>query len=418
MKSVQPAIEEPLLTSKRSVIRPMIMRRVAVALWVMPMIVISIMVAHKPWKRSVTSLYHEASQNWRAGKDLYQGPGGMNYLPHFAILFTPFRALPPPAGDILWRCAAAALLAGGIYRLARRTFANDDERTALTQPSGPVSGQNEVARAFLLATIFAFPLALGALRNGQANAMFAALTVQAAASIAEQRWSRAQIWIILAVAVKPLGIVLLLLAPFVYAPLRWRTVIGLAALAIFPFLFGKWDYVMAQHRAVVANLESCAVVTEHRFADINGIIRTFGGELPASVSKLARLLAGAITLCIWWLGARRLTEPARALWLLALGTGYLMVFNPMNEANSYVIAAPAFGLWGAIMIADAARGRAGWVIGSIALSMGLLPNILRPLFGNHFALFWHPLMTLVIILIIAQSIFRDKEEFAAIPATS
>jgi len=75
--------------------------------WLIPMLIIGAMVIHNPWKRTVTHLYHEASANWWAGNDLYQGPTGMNYLPHFAIVFRPFQLLPVPVGDLLWRFSAA-----------------------------------------------------------------------------------------------------------------------------------------------------------------------------------------------------------------------------------------------------------------------------------------------------------------------
>jgi len=366
------------------------------------MLVITLLVARNPLKRTVTHLYHEASANWWSSKDLYQGPTGMNYLPHFAVLFTPFHLLPVPIGDILWRLIAASLLAGGIFRLVRQQFGTG------------VDGM----RTFALASLVTLPLALPALRNGQANAMFAGLTLQAAAALASQQWWRGQLWIILALAVKPLGIVLALLAPAVYAPLRWRTAVGLASLAVFPFLFGNWNYIVGQHRGLVTNLQSCAAMTEHRFADISGIIRTFGGELAPRVSKLVRVLAGGVTLGLWWFGAKRLAEPRRSLWLLALATSYLMLFNPMNEANSYVIAAPAFGLWAAYDIGVESSRRRGLVISVIALSMGCLPNLVRPLFGNHFALIWHPIMTLLFVILLATEIWRCKPSLSMLPATA
>ena len=52
-----------------------------------------------------------------------------------------------------------------------------------------------------------------------------------------------------------------------------------------------------------------------------------------------------MALGLWLMEARRLGEPFRAMFLLALSTSYLMLFNPMNESNSYVILAPALGLW-------------------------------------------------------------------------
>ena len=102
-------------------------------------------------------------------------------------------------------------------------------------------------------------------------------------------------------------------------------------------------------------------------------------------------------------------EPLTGLWLYALATAYLMLFNPMTEENSYSILAPALGVWGAFFLfRPEGRGlRAlGWVITAMALSMGLLPNIVRPLFGNYFALFWHPFMTLVFLVLLGTFVWR------------
>jgi hypothetical protein len=221
---------------------------------------------------------------------------------------------------------------------------------------------------------------------------------------------------VLALAIKPLGAVLLLLSVAVYAPLRWRLVFALAAIALLPFVFAPADYVIAQHRAFFANIQACAVVTQHRFADIGGVIRTFGWELPGGISKLVRAAAGCVALALWWAWAGRLSEPFRAMWLLALTACYLMLFNPMNESNSYVIIAPALGLWAAAAIADPRTRRFGWLTACISLSMSLLPNLLRPVFGNYFALFWHPVMTTVFIVMLARWVGRADSPFSGAPA--
>jgi len=348
----------------------------AIILWALPMLVISIMVFLNPLKRTVTPLYHEATVNWWAGEALYQGPSGMNYLPQFPILFTPFHALPSPWGDIVWRLFAAALLVTGLWRVLRAYFGPGWEKW------------------FLWTTILALPLSLGALRNGQANALLGGLILHAAACLAANQWNRATALIILTLAVKPLGAVLVLLAPVVYAPMRWRLPIGLAALVALPFLSASTPYALAQYQALGSNLKDCSAITEHRFADLNGILRTFGTELPAKVATVVRAMAGLAAAVLWWFGSRRLKEPLQAMWLLALTTGYLMLFNPMNEANSYVILAPALGFWAVCWISEPVTARRGWVLVAMTLSMGLLPNLVRPLLGNHFALIWHPTMTL------------------------
>ena len=368
--------------------------RLGILIWLVPFLVITVLVAINPPHRNVTPLYQQASENWWAGKDLYRGPGGMNYLPVFPVIFAPFHALPVPAGDILWRLIMAVLLATGLWRFQREQFGGD------------------IARAFLYASLFAMPLCLGALRNGQANGMFAALTLHAAACLPRRQWWTAAFLIVLALGIKPLGVVLLLLSVTVYAPLRWRLVPVLAALVLLPFLFAPADYVIEQHRAFFANIQSCAVVTQHRFADIGGVIRTFGWELPGGISKLVRFAAGAVALGLWLRLSRRLREPFRAMWLLALSACYLMLFNPMNESNSYVILAPALGLWAAAAIYAAPTRRFGWLTVSISLSMALLPNLLRPVFGNYFALFWHPVMTTVFIAMLVYWLRRPDSPFA------
>ena len=347
----------------------------------------------------------------------------MNYLPHFAVLFSPFHALPLWLGEVLWRLLAAGTLAGGLWLMLRALF-----RAAPERP-------------FLWTTLTAMPLCMSALRNGNANALFGGVILLAVVAIFKACRAEASLpadgssrpptlrvgaaasallrggwwWLAaglmaLLTAIKPLGIVLIMLAPLFYAPLRGRLLVALLGLALFPFLFGRPDYVLSQYRDAWTNLQACAVVTDHRFADINGIFRTFGAPLGPDVSKLVRLLAGVVTAGLWWLGARRLcTQSANlpALWLYALATAYLMVFNPMNEANSFVILAPALGVWAVWFLfvpeARAARWR-GWVLFGMALSMGLLPNLVRPLFGNYFALFWHPFITLVFVVLLAQFI--------------
>ena len=345
------------------------------------MLVIAGMVVHDPERRSVVPVYHKAVEDWQGQRGLYEG-FSYHYLPQFAVLFMPFHLLPSPVGDVLWRFLSLGLLAGGLWRLSRQQFGG------------------EAARAFLWSTLLAMPLSLGALRNGQANVTFAALTLQAIACLAPRQWWAAAVFMTLAVAVKHLGLVLVLLAVAVYPPLRWRVAVGIAALAGLPFLFGSPAYVASQYREFFDHIPVCAAVIEHRFADISGVIRTFGGELHQGVSSLMRVLMGGAVLAAWWAGARRWGDPLRALWLHGLATSYLMLFNPMTEANSYVIVAPAFGLWAVWAWGEPRmRGVAyGWAC--LCLATGIVAPLLRPVFGNELALFLRPALTVVFVVLL------------------
>jgi alpha-1,2-mannosyltransferase len=364
-------------------------------LWAIPMLVIAVLVIHDPFKHTVTlGSYHPSAESWWTRENIYIGPAGMNYLPHFAILYSPFHFLPLGLSELLWRLCAACALAGGLWLLTRALFVFEPERP------------------FLWGTILALPLSLAALRNGNANAIFSGVTLLAIVAILQQRWWLTVAWMSLAIALKPLGIVLLLLASIYYAPIARRLPVAILALILFPFLFGSPDYVLAQYREAWNNLSACAAVTEHRFADINGILRTFGTSLSAGESTVVRFLAGGATAVVWLWGAKRFNPNFRCLWLYALAAGYLMLFNPMTEENSYVILAPALGAWGAIFLFSEELGkrRLGWALAFLALGMALLPNILRPLFGNYFALFWHPLMTIVFLAALISFVNRTESD--------
>jgi alpha-1,2-mannosyltransferase len=365
----------------------------AVLLWVVPMLVITAMVIHNPRSHTVTfGSYHKAAEAWWSGGTLYDGPRGMNYLPHFAILYSPFHFLPETISEILWRVCAAAALSIGLWQLMRELFAKE--------PEFP----------FLWATLLMLPLSLGALRNGNANAIFGGVTLLAVAGLLRGRWWTAIVWMALAVAIKPIGIVLLLLSAIYYRPVMLRFPIAILALAVFPFCFATPQYAWAQYHDMWQNLKMCAAVSEHRFADLNGLLRTIGTPLSAKASTIMRAVCGALTAVIWLWGARLLAPPGRHLWLYALATAYLMLFNPMTESNSYAILAPALAVWAVCFLChpELKNRRLGWAVTLIALSMGLLPTLLRQLCGNYFALFWFPLMTIVFVVLLTCFIARSS----------
>jgi hypothetical protein len=369
-----------------------------------PMFVVGLLVAHNPHKHTVTvDSYHMAAQAWWSGQNLYVGPSGMNYLPHFAVLFSPFHFLPFTLGEILWRYCAAATLAVGLWRLARAVFGAQAEQ------------------AFFWMTILTLPLSMASLRNGNANALFGGVCLLAIAASLEKRWTLGIFWMALSIALKPLGIVLLGLASLYFVPVIRRLPAAIIALAIFPFLFGSPHYVWGQEREAWINLRACATVTEHRFADFNGILRTFGSPLSGGSSTIVRAAAGVLTAVIWLWGARRITtEATQNLWLYALATGYLMLFNPMTEANSYVILAPALAAWAVYFLLDeesASRAK-GWTVAAIVLGMGLLPNLVRwfVFSGSYFALFWHPLMTILFLLLLTQFVARRQASSPSVVA--
>jgi len=361
--------------------RPMLIA--ALLLWMVPLLVITVLVARNPSRRSAMIVYHQAADYWMAQAPLYTNPLEYNYLPVYAPLYAPFHWMPVPVGDVLWRWMAAALLASGLWRLTRGSD-----------------------RAFLIATALALSLSLGALRNGQANALLAGLVLHAAACLSREQWKTAALLIALSVAVKPIALTLAMLAPLVYRKLFWPLVAALVLLAALPFALGAPAYVLEQHRAFVANLRFCSTVTTHRFADLNGMFRTFGVELPSAISLAVRVIAGAATAIVWWC-ARRMEEPQRALWLYLLATTYLMLFNPMTETNGYVVVVPALALWAERVLSQPALRTLGWVLVGIVVAMSLFSPT-----RFSFKLFWYPAMTMVFFGLVSALLWSKTSSHA------
>ena len=358
-------------------------RWVGLLLWCLPVLVITVLVCLEPRKRSVTHHYHTAVERWAEQKTLYDGPRGMNYLPTFVPLFMPYHSLPSRVGENLWRWTAVAGLWIGLHWYGRKS----------ARPN----------HTFALLSLLALPLCLGAMRNGQANAHLAAALLLASVCLLSGRWWLATLFLSLTIAIKPIGIAAVGLAFAVYPRLWWRLGLGATAILLLPFLVGPVDYVQSQYLESFRNLRECSAPTTRTFADINGILRVFNSPLDAESSPVVRAVAGVLfaIFCFGWV--RRLPSLERALAWLAFAAGYLMLFNPMNESNSYIIFASALALW-AWRFFTQGQSSLGWTLTVMAISMGLLPSLLRLWLGNDFAESWHPTMTLILLSIVAAAV--------------
>lgn len=367
---------------------------VGTSLWVLALLVVSVMVARDPARRSVTPVFHLASERWFARHDLYADPRGYHYLPQFALLFAPFHALPSPAGDVLWRALSVLAILAGFAALAR-----------LGRPANP-------GRAYLVAAALALTPCLGAVRNGQTNLAFGGVCLLLAAALAAGRWNAAAFWIVLLVGLKPLGLVVALLAPWPYPRLRAPLLAGLALLAALPFLAAPPSFAADQYRAAAEHLAGWSGTTENRFADLTALLRAAGLSLSRGASFALRAAAGAGTLALWLRAAARPREPWRALTLVLLATAYLMLFNPMTEKNSYAIAAPALAFTAAVLLGEGASRRAGLFLAAVLVSVGVLPELLWRV-TRDFGLWWDPLSLVAVSVFLAAAIVRRGTVFPA-----
>jgi hypothetical protein len=280
-------------------------------------------------ERSVVPNYRAAALVWLHGYALYSGEGaGFLYLPQAAILFTPFAVLPPVLGGLLWRAFTIGVFALGIYRFAQ--LANRDAECAL----------------FPLATLIALPLAWDCARNGQSTMPLAGLMLLSIVDVADGRWWRATMWLSLALAIKPLAIVLTLLVMALERPMRWRLIAGTALVAVAPFLTQRPEYVMQQYSACVQSLRTTAHVgVVELWAQPFSVLRLVGVDIVEHTQTAIRVAAAVVSLLLCWLAHRHLGASRYGVYLYAIAATYLMLSNPRTENNTYAMLGPAIGVF-------------------------------------------------------------------------
>jgi alpha-1,2-mannosyltransferase len=278
--------------------------------------------------REVTHHYREAAHHWFRGEPLYENTGhGFLYFPQAAILFAPFAYLPFNAGEILWRATILAVFAAGVCRLAR------------------LAGRTAGIDFFPLATMFCLPLAFSSERNGQATLIMAGLMMLAAVDLADRRWWRAALYLSLGLAIKPLCLVMVLLAAVLYPATIWRMAVCIFALALMPFLTAEPSYIVGQYI-------DCRQMLWHavdrgrdaNWAQLFAMLQVAGIKVPDVWQSMLRLLAAAATLALLWQAQRRLPRAWAGTYCYLLAICFLMLFNPRTENNSYSALAPAIGI--------------------------------------------------------------------------
>ena len=175
---------------------------------------------------SVGRVYRESARQWWTQQPLYNQIGkGFLYLPHAAVLQTPFAALPEGGAEVAWRTLTIGLFALGIHRLAK-----------LATPGG---GGSE----FGWMTLVAIPLGFSAARNGQAQLIVAGLAMLTAEALCRRQWNRAAACLWIGLAFKPVMLPFVLVAAALHAPLRGRLALGGVLFALFPYLGQSLGYV-------------------------------------------------------------------------------------------------------------------------------------------------------------------------------
>ncbi|QKC81860.1 glycosyltransferase family 87 protein [Mesorhizobium sp. NZP2077] len=304
--------------------------RLGLGLWIGAFLVVLVLVLLAPDTRSVLSAYRYGSQEFLAGRPLYNIQSEMGYLyaPAFAALYVPLFKLGPHLGGLLWHIIGFAVLTFAAMRQVRKL------------------GGGELPWLLSFGLFLALPMALGAIRNGQATILLTGACWLLTLSALEGRRAETFFWASLAIIAKPTAIIMLLLV----GALRFRLIPVLVLAVLFvlalPYAFAPASYLNDQYRVFAEMLTSMAVDNTSHFVptDFTAPFTKMGLPLPELGATIVRIVMALFTLsAVTWFD-RKLERGTAGLAIFLTATFYMCVFNPRVEPNTYAMIAVPAGL--------------------------------------------------------------------------
>ena len=304
-----------------------------------------------------------SSLHLRTGQDLYAAYPAIyqdffKYSPTFALLWTPFAALPPVPGYMLWAVACVSALYAGITR-------------ALPP------AQAVVALALSWLAVF------GDLQRSQSNALCAGLMILAWADLERGNQWRPAMAVAAATFVKLFPAAAVLLAVFHRRRIRFAVIfaaVGVAGIAL-PLLVTSPATLAMQYRSWF-RIESHDVIPLARYgtggadlyAGLMGQFRVWWGvHWPNWPSQLAGVLILMAPLAIHRASWER--RQSRVLFLASMLV-FCVLFNHQAESPSYSIAIIGASIWYAV--SERTWWRTALIVGCIVIvnvaSTDLMPR--------------------------------------------
>lgn len=298
--------------------------------------------------------YLEFIGNFWSGKPIYalNGLQGFHYLPVMLVIGTPLGWVSTPVAGAIFGLLSIAFLALSVYRLAEAVV-----------PAHPVTATGSILAASVVASHQAIVL------FQMQMPMTAAIICSAVAGM-KGRWQAMAWWLVLAIALKPLALVMALLAAAVVPQTRLPLAIGLAAVLLVPFGFQNFSYVAAQYGGYLENLSTVANAPAGQWyaqTEISTLFRSIGLELSSPARLAIRLAAAIGTLVLAWRIAAIGAARATAFALLILATCYIGLFNPRQENVSFIVVAPGIAALAMLYLGRTIADARGWIWLALAI---------------------------------------------------
>jgi alpha-1,2-mannosyltransferase len=200
----------------------------------------------------------------------------------------------------------------------------------------------------------------------------------------------------LAVAFKPVAIIMLLLMFVLYREVRLPLVIAVAVVLLLPMLRPDPNFAWAEYRSFLDKISVAATPSPGAWpwlADIATLLNAFGFTIGLAGLFVIRAFAAAATLFVAWRGKVLLSRSWSVCTALALSLTYLTLFNPRTESDAYVALTPMFGLCAGLLIAKKPGSALGWLLFGAAFAVGIpwgtsTDPWLKPMLGLTFILCW------------------------------
>ena len=298
---------------------------------------------------NVFSVYRDAGLRWLHGEDLYPATLRFNYFPPSAVFFAAWAWLPFGLGGALWRIANIAVFAFGLWKIT-------------------AGGASPAPRTrFFIATCFTVVLSASAARYGQLTLAMSGLMMASVADIDAGELWRPAILAALAVAMKPLALVLALLLIAMHPRLRWRLGSALAAFFVLPFLFQSPNYVLRQYTDVPAMLDARAH-QRYEWQHLFGLLERLGLNTTNAEQTIITGACAVFVLFLCWRLLTRTPAIGRPLTVYGMAACYILLFGAGTERNTFAMIAPVIGL----VAAMAWHARDRYLLGFASALAGLM----------------------------------------------
>lgn len=355
--------------------------RLGLTLWFVAFLVTAAMAQVSLDARSVVFVYRNGAEAFVAGRPLYNVQLEMGYLyaPAFAALYSPLLALGHHFGDMVWRTICFGVLTLAVVRQVRKL------------------GGNDLVWLLSFGLVMALPMALGAIRNGQATIVLTGACWLLTLSALEGRRAETFFWASLAIIAKPTAIIMLLLVAALRPRLIPMLVLALLVALIIPYAFAPAGYVNDQYRDFFQMLTSMAVNRTGPFApaDFTSVFASAGHPIPERDGTIVRVIMALLTLsAVLWFD-RKAERGTAGLAIFVTAAFYMCVFNPRVEPNTYAMIAVPAGLAIALLWREE-HGGALRVALMTALVLSGMTGVLRPIHD-----FFNPWLRPIVVSLIA-----------------